>query len=56
MHIFLIEDAVVGFEQDVYVVFEVTGVVEVCVDSGVTEGFQTNLTVTINASNGSASE
>ena len=32
------------------------GAVDICVDSGVTEGFQANLTVSINATDGTACE
>ena len=45
-----------AFVEAVYFVHEVTEVVEVCVNSGVTGGFQTNLIVQLAASNGSASE
>ena len=45
-----------AFEETMYFAHEVTEVVEVCVDSGVTGGFQTNLTVVIAANDGRASE
>ena len=45
-----------GFERAMYIAHEVTEVVEVCIDSGVTGGFQTDLTVEIATSDGRASE
>ena len=49
-------DAVVGFVEARYSVNEDSGEVEVCVDSGVSEGFQADLVISITASSGSASE
>ena len=49
-------DAVVSFEQSAYEIDEDEGSVMVCVDSRVTGGFQTALTVSLSASNGTASE
>ena len=51
---FLISDAMLGFVMDRYSVHEDTGEVSVCVDSGMTEGFQTDLTVTLSAMDGTA--
>ena len=33
---------------------EGTGAVDICIDSGVTEGFQTDLTVSLSATSGTA--
>ena len=41
---------------DRYDVNEDAGAVSVCVDSGVTEGFQTDLTVSLSATDGTACE
>ena len=49
-------DAVVGFVEARYSVDEDSGEVEVCVDSGVSEGFQTELAISITGSSGNASE
>jgi hypothetical protein len=49
------QDAVVVFVMDEYAVNENEGAVSVCVDSGVTEGFQTDLTVSLSATDGTAS-
>ena len=42
--------------MDGYNVTEDAGAVSVCVDSGVTEGFQTDLTVSLSATDGTACE
>ena len=47
-------DAVVGFIMNEYNVSEDAGAVSICIDSGVTEGFQTNLTVSLTANDGTA--
>ena len=47
-------DAVVGFVMNEYNVSEDAGAVSICIDSGVTEGFQTDLTVTLIANDGTA--
>ena len=44
----------VEFVMDRYSVREDVGAVSVCVDSGVTESFQTDLTVTLSATDGTA--
>ena len=49
-------DAVVGFVMDSYEVNEDAGSVGVCVDSGVTEGFEADLIVSLSATNGTACE
>ena len=49
-------DALVKFVEELYTINEDDGGVEVCVDSGVSEGFQTSLSVFIAASSGTASE
>ena len=54
--IYHISDAVVGFVMDGYNVNEGTGAVDICIDSGVTEGFQTDLTVSLSATSGTACE
>ena len=45
-----------SFEQSAYEIDEDGGSVMVCVDSGVTGGFQTALTVSLSASDGKASK
>ena len=55
-HVVLFTDAVIAFEQDMYDVDENGGSVMVCIDSGVTGGFQTVLTVSLSAADGKASE
>ena len=42
--------------MDAYVVGEEVGSLNICVDSGVTEGFQAELIVTLSAMDGKASE
>ena len=42
--------------MDEYTVNENEGAVSVCVDSGVTEGFEADLTVSLNATDGTACE
>ena len=42
--------------MDEYTVIENEGAVSVCVDSGVTEGFEANLTVSLSATDGTACE
>ena len=49
-------DAVVSFVMDAYGVGEETGPVSICVDSGVTKGFQAELAVTLSAMDGKAGE
>ena len=49
-------DAVVGFVMNEYNVSEDAGAVSICIDSGVTGGFQTDLTVTLIANDGAASK
>ena len=49
-------DAVVGFVMDSYEVNEDAGSAGVCVDSGVTEGFEADLTVSLSAIDGTACE
>ena len=44
------------FDESSYEVDEDAGFVSICVDSGVTNGFETTLTVTLSASDGKASE
>ena len=46
----------VSFVLDEYSVNEDAGAVSVCVDSGVTEGFQADLTVSLSATGGRACE
>ena len=46
----------VSFVLDEYIVNEDAGAVSVCVDSGVTEGFQADLTVSLSAADGTACE
>ena len=45
-----------AFVQDMYYVDENDGSVTVCIDSDVTGGFQTVLTVSLTAADGKASE
>ena len=52
----IFSDAVVGLLMDGYSVNEDAGAVKVCIDSGVTGGFQANLTVTLNTTDGTACE
>ena len=52
----LFADAVVSFVMDAYDVGEEAGSVSICVDSGVTEGFQAELVVALVAIDGKASE
>ena len=47
-------DASVSFERIEYSVSEDAGAVSICVDSGVTEGFQTDMTVTLSVHDGTA--
>lgn len=49
-------DAVAEFVMDEQSVGEEAGSVSVCIDSGVTEGFQTDLTVTLEAADIKACE
>ena len=49
-------DADVGFVMNGYDVIEDAGAVDICIDSGVTEGFQTDLTVSLSATDGTACE
>ena len=52
----LFVDALVQFEVLTYTVDEEDGDVEICVDSGVTDGFETDLIVVLMAIDGKASE
>ena len=52
----IIVDAEVMFVQHEYPVEEKAGSVTVCVDSGVTGGFETALTVSLTAQDGTACE
>ena len=49
-------DAEIGFDEDHYSVGEETGAVNVCIDSGVTQGFQADLTVYLSVFDGTASK
>ena len=49
-------DAEVGFVASVYSINEEAGDVDICVDSGVTAGFETDLVVGFMATDGKASE
>ena len=51
-----IPDADVGFVMNEYNVNETAGAVSICIDSGVTGGFQTDLIVTLIANDGTASK
>ena len=53
---FFFADAEVGFVASVYSINEEAGDVDICVDSGVTEGFETDLVVGFMATDGKASE
>ena len=54
--ILCLTDAVVGFEQEIYRVMEEAGSIDICVDSGVTDGFQADLIVDLVANDSKASE
>ena len=47
-------DAVVGFVMNENNINETAGAVSICIDSGVTEGFQTDLIVSLTANDGTA--
>ena len=49
-------DAAVRFVMSVYSINEEAGDVDICVDSGVTAGFETDLVVGFMATDGKASE
>ena len=46
----------VSFVLDGYIINEDAGAVSMCVDSGVTEGFEADLTVSLSAADGTACE